>query len=115
GVYEGGGGRMRTPEEAAGPGLLTELCEQTGGRHLPADTAELPDIAAKIGVELRNRYVLGFVPQKQVRDGRYHVLQVKMVPPKGLPALRPYYRRGYYAPSQYLAARGLAGISITPS
>ena len=63
GVYEGGGGRMRTREEAAGPGLLTELCEQTGGRHLPADASELPDIAAKIGVELRNRYVLGFVPQ----------------------------------------------------
>src|SRR5262249_37294138 len=56
GIFEGGGGRMRTAEESAGPGLLTELCEQTGGRHLPAETAELPDIAAKIGVELRNRY-----------------------------------------------------------
>ena len=100
GVFEGGGGRMRTPEEAAGPGLLTELCEQTGGRHLPADASELPDIAAKIGVELRNRYVLGYVPQKQVRDGRYHVLQVKVVPPKGLPALRAFYRRGYYAPAE---------------
>src|SRR4051794_34665290 len=100
GVYEGGGGRMRTPEEAAGPGLLTDLCEQTGGRHLPADTSELPDIAAKIGVELRNRYVLGFAPQSKVRDGRYHVLQVKMVAPKGLPALRAYFRRGYYAPSE---------------
>jgi VWFA-related protein len=100
GIYEGGGTRSRTPEEAAGPGLMTELCEQTGGRHLPADAAELPDIAAKIGVELRNRYVLGYVPQNQVRDGRYHVLQVKMVPPKGLPTLKPYYRRGYYAPSE---------------
>src|SRR5882724_6425157 len=85
GVYEGGAGRMRTPEESAGPGLLTELCEQTGGRHLPADSAELPDIAAKIGVELRNRYVLGFVSQNKVRDGRYRILQVKIVAPKGLP------------------------------
>jgi Ca-activated chloride channel family protein len=100
GVFEGGGGRMRSAEEAAGPGLLTELCEQTGGRHLPADAAELPDIAAKIGVELRNRYVLGYAPQKQVRDGRYHVLQVKIVPPKGLPVLRPYFRRGYFAPTE---------------
>jgi VWFA-related protein len=99
GIYEGAG-RSRTPEESAGPGLMTELCEQTGGRHLPADAAELPDIAAKIGVELRNRYVLGFVPQNQTRDGRYHVLQVKMVPPKGLPTLKPYFRRGYYAPSE---------------
>jgi Ca-activated chloride channel family protein len=100
GVFEGGGGRMRTPEEAAGPGLLNELCEQTGGRHLPAETSELPDISAKIGVELRNRYVLGFAPQKQVRDGRYHMLQVRVVPPKGLPTLRAFYRRGYNSPAE---------------
>jgi len=102
GVYEYAGGRMRTPEEAGGPGLLTDLAEHTGGRHLPADANELPDIAAKIGVELRNRYVLGFTPTNQVRDGRYHTLQVKVVPPKGLglPVLRPYFRHGYYAPSQ---------------
>ena len=62
GVFESAGGRSRTTEEAGGPGLLNDLCEQTGGRHLPADVAELPDIAAKIGVELRNRYVLGYTP-----------------------------------------------------
>ncbi len=100
GVFETGGGRMRTPEEAGGPGLLSELAEQTGGRHLPADANELPDIAAKIGVELRNRYVLGYSPANQVRDGRYHTLQVKIIPPKGLPTLRPYFRHGYYAPTQ---------------
>jgi VWFA-related protein len=100
GVFESGGGRLRTSEEAGGPGLLNDLCDQTGGRHLPADVAELPDIAAKIGVELRNRYVLGYSPTSPLRDGRYHTLQVKVVPPKGLPALRPYFRRGYYAPAQ---------------
>jgi Ca-activated chloride channel family protein len=100
GVFESAGGRSRTTEEAGGPGLLNDLCEQTGGRHLPADVAELPDIAAKIGVELRNRYVLGYTPASQLRDGRYHTLQVKIVPPKGLPLLRPYFRRGYFAPTQ---------------
>jgi VWFA-related protein len=100
GVFEAGSGRLRTSEEAGGPGLLNDLCDQTGGRHLPADASELPDIAAKIGVELRNRYVLGYSPTSQLRDGRYHTLQVKVVPPKGLPALRPYFRRGYYAPAQ---------------
>ena len=60
--------RGRSPEEAAGPGLLNEVCEQTGGRHLPSDLAELPDIAAKIGVELRNRYVLGYSPVNPVRE-----------------------------------------------
>ncbi len=85
GVFESAGGRCAPRKKRAVPGLLNDLCEQTGGRHLPADVAELPDIAAKIGVELRNRYVLGYSPVSQPRDGRYHTLQVKVVPPKGLP------------------------------
>jgi VWFA-related protein len=102
GVFEPYGSRSRTPEETGGPGLLNDLCEQTGGRHLPADTNELPDIAAKIGVELRNRYVLGFAPTSQMRDGRYHTLHVKVITPKELklPLLRPYFRKGYLAPAQ---------------
>lgn len=99
GVFEGFGSRGRTPEESAGPGLLTELAEQTGGRHFPSDMGELPDIAAKIGVELRNRYVLGYSPTSYRRDGRYHRLQVKVVPPRGLPALRAFWRLGYFAPA----------------
>jgi VWFA-related protein len=102
GVFEPYGNRGRTPEESGGPGLLNDLCEQTGGRHLPADTNELPDIAGKIGVELRNRYVLGYSPANPVRDGRYHTLQVKVITPKELklPVLRPFFRHGYYAPTQ---------------
>jgi VWFA-related protein len=98
GVFEPDNSRGRTPEEAAGPGLLSEVAEQTGGRHFPASPSELPDIAAKIGVELRNRYVLGFSPTDQQRDGRYHHVQVKVVPPRGLPPLHAYWRLGYYAP-----------------
>jgi len=99
GIFEAPGARSRSPEEAAGPGLLSELAEQTGGRHYPASSYELPDIAAKIGVDLRNRYVLGYSPIDQQRDGRYHHVQVKLVPPKGLPPLKAYWRLGYYAPS----------------
>ena len=99
GVYESPGARSRTPEEQAGPGLLSDLCEQSGGRHFPAEIAELPDIAAKIGVELRNRYVLGYIPTDQQHDGRYHPVVVKVIPPHGLPPLHAYWRRGYYAPS----------------
>jgi Ca-activated chloride channel family protein len=100
GVFEGDGARGRTPEEAAGPGLLNDVAEQTGGRHFPASPSELPDIAAKIGVELRNRYVLGFSPTAPQRDGRYHRVQVKVVPPRGLPPLHAYWRLGYYAPTE---------------
>jgi Ca-activated chloride channel homolog len=99
GVYEPFGSRGRTPEESSGPGLLTDLAEQTGGRHFPADLNELPDISAKIGIELRNRYVLGYSPTSTVRDGRYHKVEVRVVQPKGLPKLTPHWRTGYYAPA----------------
>ena len=101
GIFEPFGARGRSPEELSGPGLLTDVAEQTGGRQFPVeDLAELPDIAAKIGIELRNRYVLGYSPTDQQHDGRYHRVQVKVVPPHGLPPLRAYWRLGYYAPSE---------------
>ena len=101
GIYEGYGARGRTPEEANGPALLTEIAEVTGGRQYAVDNVnELPDVAAKIGVELRNQYVLGYRPQNQVRDGKYRKVQVKLVQPKGMPLLRPFWKQGYYAPGQ---------------
>jgi VWFA-related protein len=93
------GGEGRTREEYEGPRYLTGMVEQSGGRMLPAAANELPDIAAKIGIELRNRYILGYSPANQQRDGRYHPVQVKVVPPRGLPPLKAFWRRGYYAPS----------------
>jgi len=96
GIY----GLASSPEELAGPSLLTEIAEQTGGRHFAADLRDLPDIAAKIGVELRNRYVIGYSPTNQQRDGRYHPVQIKVVPPRGMSSLRTSWRRGYYAPSE---------------
>jgi len=101
GIYEPYAARGRSPEELAGPDLLSELAEQTGGRHFPVDDLnELPDIAAKIGIELRNCYVLGYRPQNAAHDGRYHRVQVKLVPPHGLPALKAFWRMGYYALAQ---------------
>ena len=61
--------------------------------------SELADIAAKIGVELRNRYTLEYVPTDQQRDGRFHPVVVKVIPPHGSPPLHAFWRRGYYAPS----------------
>jgi VWFA-related protein len=95
GVFGGGS----TPEERGGPQYLAGMVEQSGGRMLPAAAYDLPDITAKIGIELRNRYILGYSPANQQRDGRYRPLQVKVVPPRGLPPLKAYWRRGYYAPS----------------
>ena len=101
GIYEEGPARARTPEESAGPALLATIAEQTGGRQYEVDNLnELPDVAAKIGVELRNQYVLGYSPQNVDRDGKYRHVVVKVIPPRGLPLLRPFWRLGYYAPSQ---------------
>lgn len=101
GIFESMANRGRTPEEAAGPGLLNELAEQTGGREYAVENvAELPDIAAKIGIELRNEYILGYTPKNRERDGKYRRVQVKLNQPRGLPPLKAYFRLGYYAPTQ---------------
>ena len=101
GIFEMIGGRGRSPEEMSGPGMLTELAEQTGGRHFPIDNiSELPDVAAKIGVELRSQYMIGYTPANLNKDGKYRRVEVKLAQPRGLPPLRAYYRTGYYAPTQ---------------
>jgi VWFA-related protein len=95
GVFGGG----TTPEEAGGGRLLSHIAESTGGRLYEANSAELPDIARRIGIDLRNRYVLGYSPANQIRDGRYHRVDVRMLPPRGLPKLIAHWRTGYYAPT----------------
>src|SRR3984885_1498302 len=78
GIFEPIMGRGRTPEEYNGPGLLSEMAEQTGGRHFAVDNlAELPDVAAKIGIELRNQYVLGYSPKNTAPRGKNTRLEVQ--------------------------------------
>ena len=101
GIYEPYASRGRTPEEAAGPGLLTEIAESTGGRQFAVQNVnELPDIAEKIGIELRNQYVLGYIPENTQKDGKWRRVKVEIKKIRGMPELRPYYRNGYYAPTR---------------
>ena len=101
GIFEPLSARTRTPEEARGPSLLADLAEVSGGRMFSVEDAnELPDIAEKISIELRNQYVIGYRPSNLVRDGRWRRIRVKLNPPKGLPPLQVYARTGYYAPTQ---------------
>jgi Ca-activated chloride channel family protein len=89
------------PEEVAGPALLSEISDWTGGRTFPIDNVnELADVATKIGVELRNQYVLGYRPSKPARDGKWRKIKVRLNPPKGLPPLHVFAKTGYYAPSE---------------
>ncbi len=101
GIYEPAEARGRTPEEMSGPGLLADIADSTGGRHYAVDNlADLPDVAAKIGYELRNQYVIAYRPKNAVRDGKYRKVEVKLVNVSKLPPLRARSREGYYAPTQ---------------
>ncbi|HRJ18067.1 MAG TPA: VWA domain-containing protein, partial [Bryobacteraceae bacterium] len=101
GIFEPISARGRTAEELSGPGLLNDMAEMTGGRHFPVENLnDLPDIAARIGMELRNQYVLGYISKNQNRDGKYRRVQVRLNQPRSLPPLRALHRQGYYAPNQ---------------
>jgi Ca-activated chloride channel family protein len=100
GIFDPLGYRNRTPEELSGPSLLTEVTELTGGRSFDVENVnELPDIAAKIGAELRNQYILGYRPSNKSHDARWRKIKVKLRPPKGLPPLSIYAKTGYYGPN----------------
>ncbi|MGH9507004.1 MAG: VWA domain-containing protein [Terriglobales bacterium] len=98
GVFSLVGDRF-TPEEREGPALLSDICQASGGRMFTVqDVDELPDIAEKIGEELRNQYLLGYIPTDQQRNGKWRKIHVKLHPPPGLPPLTVYARAGYYGP-----------------
>jgi Ca-activated chloride channel homolog len=92
---------FKTAEEREGPQLLSEISDVTGGRTFTiGNTNELADVATKIGIELRNQYVLGYRPSNPSKDGKWRKIKVKLNPPKGLPPLHVYAKTGYYAPTE---------------
>jgi len=100
GVYDAND-MARSREERYGPTLLAELAEMSGGRSFPVSRLnDLPDIATKIGMELRNQYVLGYRPSDTRHDGAWRRIRVRLELPKGLPPLNVYAKTGYYAPSR---------------
>jgi Ca-activated chloride channel family protein len=100
GIFEPLTDRARTPEELHGPSLLNEMTELSGGRAFIVENLnDLPDIAAKIGMELRNQYILGYHPSNKAHDARWRKIKIKLRAPKGLPPLSVYAKTGYYAPN----------------
>jgi Ca-activated chloride channel homolog len=91
-----------TPEEISGPRLLSEIASQTGGRaYAAAVPGDLPSVANRIAVELRNQYVLGYYPKNKTRDGKYRTVKVNVSQPIGIASpLKVHWRLGYYAPAQ---------------
>src|ERR1700747_373737 len=97
GIFERFGNRSRTPEELNGPSLLNEVTELSGGGAFSVENInDLPDIATKIGSELRNQYILGYRPSDKSHDARWR--KIKLRTPRGLPPLSVAAKTGYYSP-----------------
>ena len=89
------------PGEKSGPAMLARLANLSGGNMFPAaNAAELPAIAQKISLALRNQYVIGYRPSNLVRDGRWRHINLELVGLQNPSDLRVYNRSGYYAPGQ---------------
>jgi Ca-activated chloride channel family protein len=81
-----------------GPGELQEIVQMSGGRaFFPNNLNSLDYYIDLIQSELRNQYVLGYVPTHKDHDGKWRKIQVKLDQPKGLPKLIVRAREGYYS------------------
>jgi VWFA-related protein len=100
GIFEDEAHR-RSPEERDGPRILDALTDESGGRHYPvADVNDLPEIATRIGNELRNEYLVGYAAPQETRDGRFRRVKLSVVNCAEPAPLRIQYRHGYHAPNE---------------
>jgi Ca-activated chloride channel family protein len=88
----------RTLLDKFGETVLEEISSLTGGKtFLPQSESELEDITARIALELRRQYSIGYVPTVAQRDGKWRKIGVKINRPHGLPKLYVRAKEGYYA------------------
>ncbi len=81
-----------------GRSLLEEMTRMTGGRaFFPSayNEPELVEICTRIALELRHQYSIGFYPSNVESDSKWHKVQIKVNPPKGLGRLSLSYKDGY--------------------
>ncbi len=77
---------------------IEEIVQMSGGRaFFPENFNDLDYYVDLIYSELRNQYVLGYVPTNKGKDGRWRKVQVKLEAMAGLPRLIVHAREGYYA------------------
>jgi Ca-activated chloride channel homolog len=84
----------------SGRAIIEDLAEIGDGEaFFPDSVDELEDICNKIGLELRNQYVLGYHSTNKAKDGRWRKIRLKISPPKGVSYLSVHSKNGYYAES----------------
>jgi VWFA-related protein len=86
--------------------LLSQLTEDTGGRHFAVfEPKQIPAAAAEIAMDLRNQYLVGYHPANVESDGKFHKVQVKLVNSGNLQIT---WRPGYYAPESRPSVHSMA-------
>ena len=99
GLYEGANLRALAAERR-----MEQLTSQTGGAvYTPKTTDQLDDAFDQIAADLAHQYVLSYYPSADTRDGRLHVLDLRI---KTRNDVRLRSRRGYYAPKPTTASGG---------
>lgn len=91
GLYEGANLRALVAERR-----MERLSGQTGGAvFIPRSVGELELAFKQIAADLAQQYVLSYYPAPEQRDGRLHVLELRL---KFRQDVRIRSRKGYYAP-----------------
>jgi Ca-activated chloride channel homolog len=84
----------------SGRSTIEDLAQISDGEaFFPDSVDQLEDICNKIGLELRNQYVLGYHSTNKAKDGRWRKIRLKVNPPKGISNLSVHAKNGYYAES----------------
>jgi Ca-activated chloride channel homolog len=81
-----------------GRSILEEMTRMTGGRAFfpnAYNEPELIEICTRIALELRHQYSIAFYPTDVTSQAKWHKVQVKVNPPKGLGRLSLSYKDGY--------------------
>lgn len=87
---------LKTIEERMGRKSLSEITDASGGRTLAADDRrKTPEIAAIISRELRNQYVLGYLPTDSAQDGKWRKITVRLT--TSATPQHAHYKEGYVA------------------
>jgi Ca-activated chloride channel family protein len=75
---------------------MEDICSRTGGRLFsPLKDSEMKDVYAAVARELKNQYIITYVPRNEERNGQLRRVNVYLT--------RPGYaartRESYYAPT----------------
>jgi Ca-activated chloride channel homolog len=99
GLYDGANLRALAAERR-----MEQLTMQTGGAvYIPKSTADLDLAFQQIAADLAQQYVLSYYPGEELRDGRFHVIDLRVRARKDV---RVRARKGYYSrkPASFAAS-----------